>query len=100
MRAALYSTAATGRTSVSVAGGGPASALPTAVGGEHVAQRGQALVVGGALLVIDHQQPLRTRSEGLGHVADSLAHGLRARPVPGVRPLGLVGEDSGGAAAS
>src|SRR6266540_5620947 len=74
-----------------------AGALPAAVSGEDVAQRGQAVVIGGALLVIHHEQALGPRPDLLGHSADRLADVvLRGRRLaPGA--LGLVREDAGGA---
>src|SRR4051812_41050672 len=82
------------------AGGGTAGALPAAVGGEHVRERRHAVVVGGVLLVVHHQEPLRPGADRLGNCADRRADvalgGIRLR----TGALGLVREDPGGAAAS
>src|SRR5687767_8610051 len=79
--------------------GGAAGALPAAVGGEDVAERGQLVVVRDALLVVDHQKTLRPGPDLLGHVADRLAHLVLRGRRPAAGPLGLVREDAGGAAA-
>src|SRR5215210_7192503 len=50
-----------------------AGALPAAVRGEDGAERREVRVVGGALLVIDHQKPLWARADRIGHVTNRLA---------------------------
>src|SRR5215217_1276730 len=77
-----------------------AGALPAAVRGEHVAELGHAVVSGGALLVVDHQEPLGTRADGLRHVADCLADLRLRRGALRSGALRVVREDSGRAAAS
>src|SRR3954452_2244414 len=57
MRAASYPSAGT-MGLCRVRGFAP-GALPAPERGEHLAEAGQILVLGGALLVVDHQQPLR-----------------------------------------
>src|SRR3954447_21565145 len=51
----------------------PPRALPAAERCEDLAEAGQLLVLCGALLVVDHEQPLGPRACGLGDLADRIA---------------------------
>src|SRR4051812_29097170 len=79
--------------------GRAAGALPAAVGGEHVAQRRQAVVVGGELLVVDHEEPLWPGADLVGHLADRGADLLLRGGRNAGRALRLMGEDARGATA-
>jgi hypothetical protein len=81
-------------------GRGAAGALPAAVGGEDVAQAGQLVVVRGALLVVDHEEALGPLTAGLGDPTDRRPHLCLGGLAIATRPLGLMGEDAGGAPAS
>src|SRR5829696_661829 len=73
---------------------GAARALPAAVGGKDGAERREAVVVGGALLVVDHQEPLGTGPDRVGNVPDRLADVLLRDVLLLVSgPLRLMGED-------
>src|SRR5215218_2022038 len=73
---------------------GAPGALPAAVGGEDVAERRQAVVVAGVLLVVDHQEALGPRADLLGHDADRLADVRLGGGAVAAGALRLVGEDT------
>src|SRR3954454_16357577 len=75
-------------------------ALSAAERREPLAEARQRLVLGGALLVVDHQQPLRTRARVVSHPADRLpdAVGRDVRVVVAAVAR-LLGEHAGGGAA-
>src|SRR5918992_1481145 len=61
------------RRSAGLCGGAP-SALPAAVRAEHVAQARESRVIGGALLVVHHQEALGTLARLLGDPTDRLSY--------------------------
>src|SRR4051794_75403 len=71
-------------------------ALPAPERGEDLTEAGQRLILRGALLVVDHQQPLRARSGLLGDPADRVAH-LVGRDLDALvaRVARLLGEHAG-----
>src|SRR3954451_19744197 len=75
-------------------------ALPAPEGGEYLAEARKRLVLGGTLLVVDHQESLGARARLLRHPADGGANPVRGdldAVLAGVARL--LGEHAGGCAA-